>query len=96
MYPIWAGNKVILFTVHKRSYLDLLQLILVEQLWQPQGFSLKTFEKSFLFEKYDYPEILRTVLCSKKLADVNMLKLQSLCENTVLLTKLCKCLSMKQ
>lgn len=41
--------------------------------------------RSFLFEKYDYAVILKTVLCSEKLSDLNMLKLQALNDNFVLL-----------
>lgn len=35
MYPIWTGNKVMLFTLHKVPTWN--QLILVEQLQEPQG-----------------------------------------------------------
>lgn len=49
--------------ISSSSFLDLLQLILAEQLWEPQGFL-----KGFLFKKYDYAFILKTVLCSEKLS----------------------------
>ena len=52
MYPIWTRNIVTPFTRFHSSYLDPLQLILAEQLWEPWGFQM--FLKSFSLEKYDY------------------------------------------
>lgn len=84
MYPIWTGNKEIPFTLHKKFLPGSITADFSGT--AVRALRLSEVLKGFLFEKYDYAVNLRTVLCSERLSDLNMSKLQALFENFAPLT----------